>query len=291
MLEVFHVSDLHFGQSASQNQRAKNLLDAISRQFPFPGHENRYLLVTGDLTQGGKKGEFELALQALSPFAGRVFLTPGNHDYGSLLGTDYSVRKARYFDRPFAEALGFTHPFFDKKVFTHQLHDPSNHSALLLIGLNSCAREGILDFAQGEVGDDQRTELDSILAGSDPQTPKLVFLHHIPNKKADWEVVMTLRDWKELMSVVSGRIDVLAFGHQGRVMQVGLRGKSSPVPAQPRPMRARSLVMEVKRGGMRDSRRALVLDADGSVAEQAFYRITLDGTKPTVSVESVAQGE
>jgi hypothetical protein len=49
--------------------------------------------------------------------------------------------------------------------------------------------------------------------------------------------------------------------------------------------------MEVKRGGMRDSRRALVLDADGSVAEQAFYRITLDGTKPTVSVESVAQGE
>ncbi|HOI15228.1 MAG TPA: metallophosphoesterase [Geobacteraceae bacterium] len=289
MIEVFHVSDLHFGQSVSRNRRAGHLLDAISRQFPFEGRDNRFLLVTGDITQNGRKSEYELALQALAPFAGRVFLTPGNHDYGSLLGTDYSVRKARYFDSPFAETLGFTHPFFNKKVFTRQLLDPSDHSALLVIGLNSCAREGIFDFAQGEVGAAQLAELDSIIAGADPKTPTLVFLHHIPDKEAEWDFVMTLRDWKELVTVVSGRVDVLAFGHQGTLMEVGRRGKAGAVPVQTRPMRARSLAPAVKRGGARDGKRALVLDADGSVPEQALYRITLDGGKPTVSVIAVAE--
>lgn len=265
MIEIFHVSDLHFGKSASQNRRANSLLDGISRHFPFTGGDNRYLLVTGDITQGGEKDEYKLAKQALSPFAGGVFVTPGNHDYGSLLGTDYSKRKAKYFDDPFANALGFTHPFFEKKVFTRPIRDQSDHSALMMIGLNSCAKEGIFDFAQGEVGANQRDELALILAQCDPQIPKLLFLHHIPNKAAEWELIMTLRDWEELMAVIRGRVDVLAFGHQGKEMEVSRR--KIPIPAQIRPMRARRIAMDSKR----DSKRALVLDADGSVAEQAFY--------------------
>jgi hypothetical protein len=152
----------------------------------------------------------------------------------------------------------------------------------MMIGLNSCAKEGVHDLAQGEVGDEQRDELALILAQCNPKTPKILFLHHIPNKAAEWEFVMTLRDWEELMAVARGRVDVLAFGHQGTVMEVGLRKKSRP--AQIRPMRARSTAIDGKRG----SKPALVLDADGSVAEQAFYRITLDGNKPTASVVYVA---
>jgi len=281
MIEIFHVSDLHFGKSASQNWKAKSLLDGISQQFPFTGHDNRYLLVTGDITQSGKKGEYELALQALSPFTGRVYVTPGNHDYGSLLGTDYSEEKAQYFYNPFATSLGFTHSFLNKKVFTHLLQDQSDHNDIMIIGLNSCAKEGVHDFAQGEVGDEQRKELALKLAQCDPQTPKLLFLHHIPNKAAEWKFVMTLRDWKELMAVARDRVDVLAFGHQGTIMEVGRRKKSRL--AQTRPMKTRSIAI----GGKRSSKRALVLDADGSVAEQAFYRITLDGNRPTVSVVSV----
>ena len=152
MLEIFHVSDLHFGQSNDQNEKAKSLLDGISRQFPFTGDSKRYLLVTGDITDGGKQSEYELAMRALWPFKGRVFVTPGNHDYGSLKGTDYSERKARRFDDPFAKILGFGHPFFDKKVFVQELQGPPSHSALVIIGLNSCAKKGVFDFAQGEVG-------------------------------------------------------------------------------------------------------------------------------------------
>ena len=84
------------------------------------------------------------------------------------------------------------------------------------------------------------------------------------------------------MAIVGGRVDVLAFGHQGKVMEVGLRKKAGL--AQTRPMQVRSLAV----GRKRDSKRALVLDADDSVAEQAFYLITLDGNKPTAKVVSVA---
>jgi hypothetical protein len=286
MIEIFHVSDLHFGKSDSQNRKANSLLEGISRQFPFNEKSNRYLLVTGDLTQNGKEKEFKLAGQALSPFTNRIFVTPGNHDYGSLLGTDYSKRKARYFDDPFAKELGFKHSFFDKKVFTCPLQEQSGHSSLIMIGLNSCAKEGVLDFAQGEIGESQRNELTDILTQCDPQTPRLLFLHHIPNKDAEFELVMTLRDWKKLMAVIKGKVDVLAFGHQGKVMEIDPKKKFRP--AQTRPMRVRSISIKSKSGGKSDSRQALVLDADGSVAEQAFYRITLDGNKPTANLVSVA---
>ena len=157
MIEILHVSDLHFGQSPYNNGLADSLLKATSARYPFAGKENTYLLVTGDITDHGRKGEYASAEQTLSPFAGRVFITPGNHDYGSLGGTLYSKSKAQYFDDPFADDLGFKHPFFDKKVFVHELTDPSGNT-LVMIGLNSCAKKGLDDCAQGEVGDEQRNE-------------------------------------------------------------------------------------------------------------------------------------
>ena len=180
MIEIFHVSDLHFGKDARQNRKAKSLLDAINQKFA--GHANRYLLVTGDITQHGRESEYELAARALSPFAGRVFITPGNHDYGSYLGMKYSVQKALYFDNPFASDLRFPHRFFNKNVFVHVLQDQSDHSTLMMIGLNSCSKEGMDDWARGEIGDNQRNELALLLAQCDARTPKLLFLHHIPTK-------------------------------------------------------------------------------------------------------------
>ena len=191
MIEIFHVSDLHFGKDARQNRKAQSLLDAISQKLAR--HADRYLLVTGDITQHGRQNEYELAAQALSPFAGRVFITPGNHDYGSFFGMKYSVQKALYFDNPFANALRFTHRFFDKNVFVHLLQDQSDNSTLM-IGLNSCSKEGMDDWARGEIGDNQKNELALILAQCDARTPKILFLHHIPTKAAFSSFIMTLMD-------------------------------------------------------------------------------------------------
>ena len=51
---------------------------------------------------------------------------------------------------------------------------------------------------------------------------------------------MTLKDWKELMEVVKDKVDVIAFGHQGR-LEVGSRGKSRTAKVQIRPMKLRIL--------------------------------------------------
>src|SRR5512137_3094208 len=106
MIEILHISDLHLGKNAYINGAAKSLLKAAGERYPFAGKENTYLLVTGDVTDHGRNGEYNLAGQALSPFKDQVFITPGNHDYGSWGGTDYTEEKAKHFDVPFASALG-----------------------------------------------------------------------------------------------------------------------------------------------------------------------------------------
>ena len=87
---------------------------------------------------------------------------------------------------------------------------------------------------------DQRNELADILAKYDAKIPKILFLHHIPNKDAAFPFIMTLKDWKELMAVVRDKVDVLAFGHQGK-LEVGARGKSRTLKEIIRPMELRSL--------------------------------------------------
>ncbi len=51
---------------------------------------------------------------------------------------------------------------------------------------------------------------------------------------------MTLKDWKELMAVVRDKVDVIAFGHQGK-LEVATRGKSRTSKEQIRPMKLRIL--------------------------------------------------
>jgi 3',5'-cyclic AMP phosphodiesterase CpdA len=284
MLKIIHVSDLHFGKSDDQDTDAKDLLDAVYKEF-FQGTDSCYLLVSGDITDSGEPDEFTSAKKALSRFKGRVFLTPGNHDYGSFLGTDYDEDKAKYFDNPFADSLGFSHPFFKKTVFNRQLPNNSDPSPVLIIGLNSCAKEGMLDAAQGEIGERQMKELADLLTKYGKEVTKLLFLHHIPNREADWSLIMTLRDWEELMAATAGSIDVFAFGHQGDELAVKRRVKgvtAPPRPAPPRPMKVRSVGLRKSKGG----KRALVLDADNSVADKPCYVIELQGNKLTATVRS-----
>ena len=89
---------------------------------------------------------------------------------------------------------------------------------------------------------------------------------------------MTLMDRDELTEVVRGSVDVLAFGHQGK-MEVGFRGKSRTMRAQRRPMEVRRF----------DSGRklTLVLDANGSSADQSYYSITWNGKRLDAKIVSV----
>lgn len=273
MIEIIHVSDLHFGKSKRRTQKAQRLLKDILQRYTFSAEEGRYLLVTGDITHHGWRKEYNLASEALKAFKGRIFLTPGNHDYGSFFGTQFSKKKAKFFDIPFAKNLEFQHEFLEKKndilekkIFSRVIQDATGQAKLMIIGLNSCTYKDLQDFSRGEIGTQQRSDLLNLLGTSDSQIPKLLFLHHIPDMAADYEEIMTLEDRWELMEIVKGQVDVIAFGHQGKFRPVGT---TDLVQAPSRLLKARSIISEQKRIWM--------LDANNSVPEQAFYRISVDG--------------
>jgi hypothetical protein len=97
---------------------------------------------------------------------------------------------------------------------------------------------------------------------------------------------MTLKDWEELMKVVRGKVDVLAFGHQGQLdidYDITLTWK-----ALSRPMQVRSFD-KVLRYDARD-RPIAVLDANASVKEQACYLITWNGTQPQPEAKVIEFG-
>lgn len=156
----------------------------------------------------------------------------------------------------------------NKDLFSRVLESADGQTKLMVIGLNSCTYEDLEDFPRGEIGQKQRDELSYELSKSDPNIPKVVFLHHIPDREADWKDIMTLEDWPELMSIVQDKVKIMAFGHQGEFMPTDT---TENVPAPSRTMEVRSLVSN--EGDM-----IFMLDANDSTKEQAYYRIFADGS-------------
>jgi 3',5'-cyclic AMP phosphodiesterase CpdA len=74
-IDVFHCSDVHFGHPAVPEQ-----YEAIEALF----HERAYdvVVVSGDLTQRGRAGEFQRARAFIrhAERVSRVMVVPGNHD-------------------------------------------------------------------------------------------------------------------------------------------------------------------------------------------------------------------
>jgi hypothetical protein len=281
MIEIYHVSDLHIGRDT---KKAQLLLRRIKRKFEIGEHENRYLLVTGDIVQHGWKKQYQTALRALLPFKDKVWIAPGNHDYG-FLGFIYSKASAILFDNPLALDLLFAHEYFPKFPYSKLIKD-NDGNQVLLIGLNSCLKDQpFWEIAQGEIGDEQRAELKEILNSPDHKDiPKIVFLHHIPHRRADG-LGMSLKDYKQLMAIVKDKVDLLAFGHEGRMTHIEPRlkkrakltdadyGRALHVKNQKLPERT----MKLRRGKAQGIK--YYLDANHSVRDQACYRIRVEGDK------------
>lgn len=73
MNEILHISDLHFGDPFLADRAAAARDVAVER-------EPDLVVVSGDLTQRARRGEFEAAAEYLATFDPPVAVTPGNHD-------------------------------------------------------------------------------------------------------------------------------------------------------------------------------------------------------------------
>src|SRR5262245_53280871 len=80
-----HISDLHLGRSREDEARAGQLCRALVEI----GAD--HVVVTGDVTHRGRRGELALFERAFAPLlaAGAMTIVPGNHDR---LGDDLEER-------------------------------------------------------------------------------------------------------------------------------------------------------------------------------------------------------
>lgn len=95
--------------------------------------------------------------------------------------------------------------------------------------------------------------------------PKILYLHHIPHEPAK-DYWMDLLDWEELIDVATGQVNLLAYGHSGRMpdpKDADLKAKVTSA----RDMKVRT----AQREGFE-----YILDANDSVEDQSCYRITIE---------------
>ena len=107
MLRLLHLSDIHFG---CQNRDAV----AAARDFAEASRFDA-VAVTGDVTQSGRRREFQAAADWIAALPGAVICTPGNHD------TPYFGVIDRLF-RPFARYRDFLGPSADHGLATPGLN-------------------------------------------------------------------------------------------------------------------------------------------------------------------------
>ena len=290
MVEFFHVSDLHF----DRKKGVKDFLTQIKDKYGLAPGGSKYLLVTGDITDDGKVRQYKKASEALAPLAGVVRACPGNHDYGNM-GFIYHEKRAKYFDDVFLKGLKVNHKYFLKHPHEELLDDGAGNK-VLLVGLNSCTKtEDPLDIASGELGDQQRAELEAIL--NKPEyagIPKIVFLHHIPHRRAKG-IGMSLKDYKKLMAIVKGKVNVLAFGHQGTAKEVVEKDlkklklekeKYEKIVARKK-MKLPESETKLRSGKSQDI--AYYLDANDSAQSLSFYHIKVEGNELSARLKKVVE--
>ncbi|MEA1953077.1 MAG: metallophosphoesterase [Campylobacterota bacterium] len=206
-MKFLHISDLHFHRTNKKNTKVKMMLQTIKIKYP-----NHYLIVTGDITDDGSSRQYRHAYKALKKFMGKIFICPGNHDFG-VVGNFYSKKRAKKFDRYLATPLNQHGTFYgDNKPVVNVVTD--NNDSVMLIALDSnLETKHIFDFSCGKIGKSQLSGVKSILF--DPLTStmqKIIFFHHHPFIVND--NTMKLKDADKIMKLLDRKIEILMFGHK-----------------------------------------------------------------------------
>jgi 3',5'-cyclic AMP phosphodiesterase CpdA len=203
-MKILHISDTHFHAIANN--------DALLRRFTYiqSNYPDHKIIITGDVTDDGTKGQYAIASRILEPFKGRLFFCPGNHDYG-IFGNFYSEEAAKMFDE-FAVAFN-EGAFIDKVPLVFKIEN------IQIILLNSNLKtEDLSDFACGEIGKSQLKILRGILKESLPEgSVRIICLHHHPFIHSD--PTMKLLDARNFVRAIRGKADILLFGHKHKQAQ------------------------------------------------------------------------
>jgi 3',5'-cyclic AMP phosphodiesterase CpdA len=153
------LSDLHVREHGVLANRMVDTNTLVERAFraiaaldPLPDA----IVITGDITECGRPGEYAVVRELLALLPGRVYLIPGNHD------------RRENFRAALADWPGIT----DDPVYIQYVVDDL---PLRLVLLDSVAP----GYGHGELDADRLGFLDRALAAA-PDRPTVVALHHPP---------------------------------------------------------------------------------------------------------------
>lgn len=227
-MRIFHASDPHVRCDPRHNAVVADKLAWLSTEMG----EGDVVVFTGDITDDGRERQYANALELLAPFAGRIVLAPGNHDFG-LIGNFYDKECQRRFAK-LRHALCADTPWMFRV---------DGIAVGEIVVLDSCMRTGsIVDFAQGQIGRwslwKLRRKLDAMKAA---RAISVVALHHNPFYQ-DW--FCRLNDAKKFFETVLGRADIVLMGHEHKYRHTWYQKNLPEEQAQTRFWAAGSLQYE-----------------------------------------------
>ena len=244
---IAHISDLHFGTERPEIAAAlRTELHSLAPSL---------VVISGDLTQRARGGQFAAARDYLASLPGPQLVVPGNHDVPL-----YDV--ARRFLAPLARYRAFIHD---------ELNPVYDDGELFVAGLNT-ARS--LTWKSGRISLGQIEALQQQLQQSSARF-KVVVTHHPfippPSKGSpDARIDLVGRAARVLPLLDAGHVDLLLAGH----LHHGYSGDTrTHYPA------ARRSIISAQ-AGTAISRRVRADDPNG------YNRITLDGDVISIEVRT-----
>jgi 3',5'-cyclic AMP phosphodiesterase CpdA len=151
MRTIAHISDLHFGRH--DKAVAEALLASLREAKPH------LIIVSGDLTQRARRGQFAAAGAFLERMPAPVLVVPGNHDVPL-----YNLA------RRFLDPLGRFRHFISIEERPFHLDDE-----IAVLGLNTARSSSLIN---GRISYAQAAAIRDIFARVAPGTFRILVLHH-----------------------------------------------------------------------------------------------------------------
>jgi len=186
--QIFHISDIHFGPP-----HLEKLSEGVLR-FATDRHPD-LVVVSGDLTQRAKPGQFREARRFIDRFDVPTLVVPGNHD----------VPLYRFWER-------FGRPFGAyRDHFATELEPTFRDSELLVIGVNTAHG---LTFKDGRISRHRLAAIAAVLNDAPIRLFKVVVAHHHLIPPPWFGNQRVLRGAREAMDLFTRcGVDLVLSGH------------------------------------------------------------------------------
>lgn len=214
-LRLVHISDVHFGAA---NEAALDAVAAyIKRERPDA------LVVAGDITQTGRRREFQSARAWLDSLDVRCLAAPGNHDTPAL-HLPLHIHKRVVAPFQFYERFMAGHDFVGQLV--------ELGGGLVRIAAINTARgvQGRLNWADGVIDLDDLERALELLAGGAPDAWRLLVCHHPLREPGHSHIsVDTRRGGRALQRCAAAHVDAILTGHVHDAFAHAIRGQKRPM--------------------------------------------------------------